>query len=178
MVCEYANLGRMKGSSLLRGANLYSIVVDFRHPASLHGRDPDEFHGAARNRPTFPKELVSNDWWDSLLSCFRAKTRCLFVEYNCANPLCLNKSGIGKKEQLVLLAKRAACIVGIDLFRSSSVSIHRQILSWAREKGKHETDDKTTRVAKILLSTLAPMSLHTNEQLQLTESWDRFDFPT
>jgi hypothetical protein len=136
------------------------VVVDFRHRASLLALIADE---AAEIRSKFPAELISDDWWDNLFLCLRDETRCLFIDYDIMDPLSLCNSDFGTNEQLLVLAKYAACIIGLALFRSSPESIHRQILAWARKIGKSDSVDKSTRIKKVLSSALAPMSLHTCE---------------
>ena len=87
----------------------------------------------------------------------------------------MSDSGLEQKEQIGILAKRAACVIGPEVFGSGSHSIEREVVTWARRKGKNDIVDKALRVRKILGDTLKPMSFHVSKQIVSScQSWASF----
>lgn len=172
VVCDYDLLSRIKNACQRGAINFASVVVDFRHPHALLGSmgvtldvSSDDCSGL------FPISIRSSNWWDDLIELAGNKTtRCLFIEFSGDDGLSLSKSGLTGKEQVEILAKRAACIIGLNGFKSSAHPITRQVICWARKKGKREVRDKFLRVRKVLSEAIAP--LHCPIETPIVESSD------
>lgn len=165
VLCEYGNLHGIEKILSSRQIKLFSIVVDFRHSLGLH----DIYVDASRSHSVFPSHFVSSKWWDHFMAILvNENTRCLFMEYDHDDPLALSKTRLEERDQLVVLAKRAACILGLDIFRSNSNSIHRQVLSWARQAWKSKATNKAERVRKAIREAVIPMSFHSDEVIAPT----------
>jgi hypothetical protein len=165
-VCEYSCVNQMESALSRRKRTAHSIVVDLRHPfGRLRSAEVLSGSNSAKER-LFPPELVTPEWWDDLLRIMKPKTtRRLLIEHCCEDPLALSKSGIGNKETLDVLAKRAACIIGPNVFRSSMYSIHRQVLAWARQQRRKEIADKGARVRTALSEAISPMCFYVREPI-------------
>lgn len=164
IICEYACLSLIKGAISKRKIEPHSVVVDLRHPlARLRSFDISSVKIQERGLD-FPSEILALDWWDDLIGLMKAKlTRRLLIEYFDEDPFSLSKSGIEHRVQLDVLAKRAACIIGPDVFRSATHSINRQILTWARRQRKKDVPDKSARVRRALSEAIAPMCISVRE---------------
>ncbi len=163
ILCEYTSVSRMKNALKKMGENPFSVIVDLRHFASLR-----KSLGASTSPggDDFPSELLSNRWWGDIVALVKSREiRCLLLEYYDADPLSLSLCGLGPKEQISILAKRAACIIGPEVFASGSHSIEREVITWARRKGKNEITDKASRVRKILHDAVKPMSFHVTKSV-------------
>lgn len=138
--------------------SLFSIVIDLRHFLGLRlSIGIPSVPGVDRE---FPPELISNSWWDDVVTLSKNKdTRCLFIDYCDSDPLFLSKSCLGHKEQITILAKRVACMIGSEVGDTNSHSIQQQILVWARKKGKNDVTDKIMRVRKVLNDVIDPMRI-------------------
>ena len=153
----------MKNALSKMGENPFSAIVDLRHFASLR---KSLYASTSAGSEDFPLELLSNNWWGDLVGLVRSKEmRCLLLEYHTLDPLSLSNCGLGQKEQLSILAKRAACIIGPDVFGSGSHSIEREVITWARRKGKKNIVDKASRVRKILQDALKPMAFRVTKPI-------------
>ena len=158
ILCEYGSVCRLKTALSRLSENPFSVTVDLRHFASLRKSLCSSTAGGAED---FPLELMSNSWWSDLVALVRNREiRCLFLEYHDADPLSLSKCGLGQKEQIGILAKRAACLIGPEVFGSGSHSIEREVVTWARRKGKDDIVDKGLRVRTILGDALKPMTFN------------------
>ena len=174
IVCEYSTVNRMKSILNAMSVSLYSVIIDLRHFQGLL-----ESLGTSSSSsgvdPHFPPELLSNNWWGDIIAVSKKRdTRCLFVDYCDADPLSLSKCGLGQKEQIRILAKRAACIIGPEIFDSGSHSIQRQVISWARKRGKNGTTDKATRIRNVLSDVIDPMCFRVENQIVSSSDfkWD------
>jgi hypothetical protein len=174
IVCEYSTVNRMKSTLNEMSVSLFSVTIDLRHFQGL--RDSlGTFSSTSGVDPEFPPELLSNNWWGDIIAVSKNRdTRCLFVDYCDADPLSLSKCGLGLKEQISILAKRAACIIGPEIFDSGFHSIQRQVISWARKKGKNETTDKATRIRNVLSDAIDPMCFRVENPIvsSLDFKWD------
>ncbi|KAG7373212.1 helicase domain protein [Nitzschia inconspicua] len=157
-ICDYGSLRDVKSFLIEKRISLYSIVVDFRHGLGLR-----EYSDA---EPEIPSHFVSSEWWDHLMSVLdKDSIRRLFVDYDSDDPLSLSRTRLQHRDQLVALAQWTACILGIDIFRSRSSSIQRQVISWARRTGKTETANKMERVKMCLRAAVDPLCFHAKEEL-------------
>jgi len=155
ILCEYASVGRMKNILKKMGVCPFSVTVDLRHFVGFCKslREP-----ASADSIDAPSEILSNRWWGDIVALVRNRTtRCLFLEYDDSDPLSLSKFALSQKEKISILAKRAACMLGPEIFDSKSCSIEREVISWARTKGKNEIADKMARVQKVLHDSIYPM---------------------
>jgi hypothetical protein len=166
IVCEYSCLHQMEGALTKRKLMAHSVVVDLRHPmARIRSVEVSSCESSTKGRD-FPPELLAPDWWDDLIRIMKPKTtRRLFIEHVDEDPLSLSRSGIGNKVILEGMAKRAACIIGPDVFRSSTHSVHRQVLTWARHQRRKDITDKSARVRKALSEAIAPMCFYVREPI-------------
>lgn len=166
IVCEYSCLDQMERTLSKRKLVAHSIVVDLRHPLARF-RSVEVPSGATSTKDwNFPSELLAPEWWDTLILIMKpTNTRQLLIEHSGEDPLALSKSGIGDKEILEILANRAACIIGPDVFRSSTYTIHRQVLTWARHQRRKEIADKGARVRKALSDAIAPMCFYVRDPI-------------
>ncbi len=163
VLCEYALVSRLKNCLKSMGKNPFSVAVDLRHFASLR---KSLCSSASTGAKDFPSELLSNRWWGDIVTLVRSRqTRCLLLEYHDTDPLSLSLCGLGQKEQISILAKRVACIVGPEVFGSGSHSTEREVITWARKKGKNEITDKASRVRKIFKDTIEPMSFYVSKPI-------------
>jgi hypothetical protein len=175
VICEYASLSRLKDTLADKKISLHSVVVDCRHTLALRVSMGVAIHELPDDGSGFPRELLSHEWWENLVDIVKGKsTHILFVEYFDSDPFTLSKSGLGPKEQLYILAKRAACIIGPDVFYSESLSIQRQILAWARQRGKQNITDKISRVKKVLIEATSPLCFHIDKSIVTSSDfiWD------
>jgi hypothetical protein len=149
-------LNRVTEILTVKHIDLFSVVVDFRHSLCLCDR------GVEGSRTC---QILSSHWWGLLVTILAKKSvRRLFVEYDIFDPLGLSKFRLREQDILVILAKRAACILGLDIFWSSSSSIHRQVLSWARKTAKSAmSENKLERIKKIIHEAVFPLCYHANE---------------
>jgi len=174
IVCEYSTVNRIKIALNEMSISLFSVTVDLRHflglrvslgiSSSVPGVDPE-----------FPSELMSNSWWGDVIAVSKNKdTRCLFVDYCGSDPLFLSESGLGQKEQISIIAKRAACVIGPEIFDAESHSIQQQVISWARKKGKTNITNKVIRVRKVLSDAIDPMCFRVENPIvsSLDFEWD------
>eukprot|EP00536_Pseudo-nitzschia_multiseries_P003704 jgi/Psemu1/186443/e_gw1.58.76.1 len=161
ILCEYGLVGRMKNELAKMSISPFSVVVDLRHFFSLR-KSLGGNTSVSRDNADFPSELKSNGWWADIVAVSKKReTRCLLLEYGDSDPLSLSSCYLGQKEHISILAKRAACIIGPEVFDSKSHSIHREVITWARKKGKKEITDKALRIIKVLNDVVGPMCFHT-----------------
>ena len=160
ILCEYGSVSRMKKALSKMGVSPFSVVVDLRHFFGLR-----KALGAgnlsttmSRDDTDFPSEIKSNSWWGDIVAVVKNRdTRCLLLEYYDSDPLSLSNCGLAQKEHISILAKRAACIIGPQVFDSKSHSVQREVITWARKKGKKDITDKSLRVRKVLSDAIDPM---------------------
>jgi len=158
VVCEYALLSNLQRMTKKESVDFESVAVDLRHPFALAEslgislRETDGSHSSSGS-----KDIVSGTWWNSLIAMLMTtSSRCLLIEYATENGFSMSRYGLSAKEEIEILAKRAACIIGPQFFGSSVRSIVRNILLWARKKGKNDTGDKILRVKKVLKDAISP----------------------
>lgn len=157
VVCEYGLLSRLQRTSKSASIRFQSVAVDLRYPFALVKsmgislrEDDDSFS-------CISQEILTSSWWDSLIALLMAENaRCLLIEYDAEEGFSLSRFGLSNKEEIEILAKRAACLIGPRVFGSSARSLVRNIFLWARKKGKNETDDKIIRVRKVLNEAISP----------------------
>ena len=118
ILCEYASVGRMKNILKKMGVCPFSVTVDLRHFVGFCKslREP-----ASADSIDAPSEILSTRWWGDIVALVRNRTtRCLFLEYDDSDPLSLSKFALSQKEKISILAKRAACMLGPEIFDSKS----------------------------------------------------------
>jgi hypothetical protein len=179
IVCEHSSVPRLFQFLKENGSSCRSFFVDCRHPesffASLGMSSQKESNLKKNNVWNGPTELLSTKWWNLLIEItLRTEARLLLIEHHDEDTFSLSRSGLGEREQLEILALRAACIVGPHHFQSSKASIQRRIISWARHKGKSETANKVARVRKVLDLALSPVCFQIPEssKVQSNRVWD------
>ena len=173
IICEYGAVIQVQDVLTEMKAVLHSVTVDFRHTLALRSTMGISSFEIEKPQRDFPTELLSNEWWDTLITLVQSEeTRSLFVEYSDADPFSLSKSGLGDKQQLVVLAKRAACVLGPDIFYSPTHSVHRQILGWARKTGKNSIGEKLARVKKNISDAVGPLCYTVKKAMMLSSDFE------
>ena len=163
IICEYASVNSMKKALKKMGVCPFSVIVDLRHFVGLRKSLRASTSGGNTD---FPLELLSNSWWGDIITLVRNReVRCLLLEYYDSDPLSLSNCGLGQKDQISILAKRAACIIGPEVFDSRSHSIEREVITWARKKGKKDIIDKASRVKKVIYDAINPMCFHVTKPI-------------
>jgi hypothetical protein len=158
IVCEYSALPRLVGVLWKDISKFHSFVIDCRHPVALSASYQSELEqkvsppGQARKREwNCPAELISAIWWGDVLKfLLEGDARRLLIEFAKTDALSLSTSGLGDRQQLSILAFRAAYIIGPKIFQSPEAPIQKRIASWARHSGKKSTADKFARVRNLL----------------------------
>ena len=158
IVCEYSALPRLVGVFRKYISKFHSFVIDCRHPVAFPASYQSELEqkvslpGEARKREwNCPAELISTVWWGDVLQfLLEGDARRLLIEFAETDALSLSTSGLGDRQQLGILAFRAAYIIGPKIFQSPEVPIQKQVASWARRSGKKATADKVARVRNLL----------------------------
>jgi hypothetical protein len=158
IVCEYSALPRLVGALGTDISKFHSFVIDCRHPVAFSVPYQSELEqkvslpGEARKREwNCPPELISTVWWGDVLKfLLEGDARRLLIEFAKTDALSLSTSGLGDRQQLGILAFRAAYIIGPKIFQSPEVPIQKQVASWARRIGKKSTADKVARIRNLL----------------------------
>jgi hypothetical protein len=158
IVCEYSALPRLLGVLWKDISKFHSFVVDCRHPVAFSASYQSELEqkvslpGEARKREwNCPAELISTVWWGDVLKfLLEGDARRLLIEFSKTDALSLSTSDLGDRQQLGILAFRAAYIIGPKVFQSPEIPIQKQVVSWARRSGKKSTADKVARVRNLL----------------------------
>jgi hypothetical protein len=166
IVCEYSSLPRALGVLRKDTKNLHSFVIDCRHATAFRGSHGPKGQSEANSWPMTgssksgwdgPPELISTSWWRDVMEVLLDGTaRRMLIEFPDADSFSLSASGLGDRQQLDILAFRAACIVGPRIFQSSTTPLHKRVVSWARRKGKKSTVDKVKRVRHCLEDVTNP----------------------
>ena len=181
VVCEYSSIHRLLSFTKKQDFHFHSVVVDCRHSTgffsssgassesklSFSEKDRDEWNG--------PKELISTCWWDDIIKLLMNHAECrLLIEYPDPDTCSLSKSGLSERQQLEILASRAAFVVGPKIFYSNQVSLQRRVISWARQKGKKSIADKVARVRNVLSESVEPLGFQILESLATSSDfvWD------
>lgn len=187
ILCEYASVRRITNALSKLDVSPFSVVVDLRNflglCKSLGASPPTSLENGDDDDTNFPSELKSNGWWKDVHAVAKHRsTRFLFLDYrndDPADPLSLSHCGKGQKEQIGILANKAACILGPNLFDicdpKTSYSIQRQILAWARKKGKKDKiGDKALRVKSILTQAIEPLCFRVDKPIvpSMDYDWD------
>jgi hypothetical protein len=181
VVCEYATLKRIAEADF---SKFQTVVIDCRYPRGFLGsrwssaaelepenqEDPPE---KPASRTNIPPELATGSWWESVVeSAAKTSVKRLLIE----NPgpemfltCLLDKS---EMQQVEISALRAAFVLGPGIFASSSSSVKKRILTWARRKTKdsiQSTQNKVKEVQKFLLNLVHPFCCKTTSENLLEE---------
>lgn len=173
VICEYALVDRFVDVIEGQGSLLQSAVIDCRHPtsffASLGKQIEIDTSSESKNGAWHgPDELLSITWWNRIIKISRwTEVGAILIEFADTDVFSLSKSGLGDKQQLEIIASRAALLVGPRLFDSMKVSIQRKAISWARQKGKPQIHEKVARVRSVLESATSPLIFRVPETAEL-----------
>ena len=162
IICEYGCLQRLQHRDF---ATFETLIVDCRYPCGFKGsRRPSVFDekqlDQSTNASMVPADLVNESWWEILTNLTsKASLNRLLVE----NPLQTKSIETAPEktemQRVELLAFRAAFLLGAHLFTSSSSSVKKRILTWARRKTKDslgQNDNKIKAVQTFLIDLVQP----------------------
>lgn len=167
IVCEYGALNRLQQNHF---AGLSSMVIDCRYPRGFLGsRMPcvsDELknHSEDTTDHSFsgiPRELTLSSWWERFVGLVAKSSIHRILIENPGRKLFADCHKEGSaKQQIELLALRAAFVLGPQLFVSRKSTIKKRMLTWARKRSKDPADDETSeieRVQSVLLEIVDPL---------------------
>jgi hypothetical protein len=112
------------------GSYFQAVVVACRHPTSFFGSlgKPIQSNASLENRKGSwhgPSELLSTIWWNQMMKLSLCpEARPILIEDADADTFSLSKSDLGDKQQLEIVASRAALLVGPRLFDTVARGLH------------------------------------------------------
>ncbi|CAB9518904.1 DNA binding protein [Seminavis robusta] len=156
VVCDYSAYEKLNGGEM---DHFDSIVVDCRYPRAFSG---SRLPSAPSASPSMTKTDQSSQstgepvgqlgksFWDSLVTTsVKTSLHCVLVENPGAPATISGSINMTEMQRVELIALRMALSVGPHIFASSTASVLKRILTWARRKSRESADSANATIDKI-----------------------------